>query len=139
MDALVEELAELPQRQVHQLIQAGMEEDWEGMRNVPQLLRDFFIDAPQPDPDWLDRHAFDPGIRAFQRNSVQVLSGFVTGGLIDGDGLSTLISKSFERTGRIFDNGVWRLEQNNRHQIEIFSPGGLKGYGEARGPLGKPA
>ena len=31
------------------------------MRNAPQLLRDFFIDAPQPDPDWLDHNAFAPG------------------------------------------------------------------------------
>ncbi|MCY4591764.1 MAG: oxygenase MpaB family protein [Alphaproteobacteria bacterium] len=128
MDALVEELSPLPQRQVHEFIQAGMNEDRQGLQNAPQLLRDFFIDAPQPDPDWLDRDAFGPGIRAFQRNSVLVLSAFVTGVLIDG--FSTLISKSFVQTGRIFDNGVWRLKQNNRHQMEIFLPGGLKRYGE---------
>ena len=46
------------------------------------------------------------------------------------DGFSTLISKSFVQTGRIFDNGVWRLRQNNRHQLEIFWPGGLKRYGD---------
>ena len=50
MDALVEELASLPQHQVHTFIQAGMEEDREGMRNAPQRLCDFFADAPQPDP-----------------------------------------------------------------------------------------
>ena len=33
-------------------------------------------------------------------------------------------------TGRIFDNGVWRLKQNNRHQMEIFWPGGLKRHGD---------
>ena len=87
-----------------------------------------FVDAPQPDPDWLDRDAFGPGIRAFQRHSVLVLSAFVTGVLIDG--FSTLISKSFVQTGRIFDNGVWRLKRNNRHQMEIFFPGGLERYGE---------
>ena len=128
MDAVVEEMAPLPQRQVHQFIQAGMQEDRHGLRNAPQLLRDFFIDAPQPDPDWLDRDAFGPGIRAFQRNSVLVLSAFVTGVLVDG--FSTLISKSFVQTGRIFDNGVWRLKRNNRHQMEIFLPGGLERYGE---------
>ncbi len=128
VDAVVEDLADLPQRQIHKLIQAGMEEDRAGLRNAPQSLRDFFIDAPQPDPDWLDRDAFRPGIRAFQRNSVLVLSAFVTGVLIDG--FSTLISKSFVQTGRIFDNGVWRLKQNNRHQMEIFLPGGLERYGE---------
>ncbi|MCY4397333.1 MAG: oxygenase MpaB family protein [Rhodospirillaceae bacterium] len=128
MDAVVEEMAPLPQGLAHRFIQAGMEEDRDGLRNAPQLLRDFFIDAPQPDPDWLDRDAFGPGVRAFQRNSVLVLSAFVTGVLIDG--FSTLISKSFAQTGRIFDNGVWRLKQNNRHQLEIFFPGGLERYGE---------
>ena len=38
---------------------------------------------------------------------------------------STLISTSFVQTGRIFDDGVRRLRQNNRHQLEIFWPGGL--------------
>ena len=80
MDALVEEMAPLPQAEIHRFIQAGMEEDRDGLR-----------DAPQPDPDWLDRDAFGPGVRAFQRNSVLILSAFVTGVLIDG--FSTLISK----------------------------------------------
>ena len=128
MDAIVEDLASLPQRRVHEFIHAGMEEDRAGLRNAPQSLRDFFFDAPQPDPDWLDRDAFQPGIRSFQRNSVLVLSAFVAGVLIDG--FSTLISKSFVQTGRIFDNGVWRLKQNNRHQVEIFLPGGLERFGE---------
>ncbi|WP_419939442.1 oxygenase MpaB family protein [Candidatus Palauibacter sp.] len=128
MDAVVEDLAHLPQREVHKLIHAGMEEDHACLRDAPQSLRDFFIDAPQPDPDWLDRDALQPGIRAFQRNSVLVLSAFVTGVLIDG--FSTLISKSFAMTGRIFENGVWRLKQNNRHQMEIFLPRGLERYGE---------
>jgi len=128
MDALVEELAPLSRNQIHRLISAGMEEDRDGLRNAPQALRDFFMDAPQPDPDWLDHDAFAPGVRAFQRNSVAVLSAFVTGVLIDG--FSTLISKSFVQTGRIFDNGVWRLKQNNRHQMEIFWPGGLKRHGD---------
>lgn len=128
MDAIVEDLAPLSQRSIHQLIHAGMEEDHDGLRNAPQSLRDFFIDAPQPDPGWLDRDAFQPGIRAFQRNSVLILSAFVTGVLIDG--FSTLISKSFAQTGRIFENGVWRLKQNNRHQMEIFLPGGLDRHGE---------
>ncbi len=128
MDEVVEDLAPLPQRRVHELIRAGMDEDRGGLRNAPQSLRDFFFDAPQPDPDWLDHDAFQPGIRSFQRNSVPVLSAFVAGVLIDG--FSTLISKSFAQTGRIFDNGVWRLKQNNRHQLEIFLPRGLERFGE---------
>ena len=128
MDAIVEDLATLSQSKVHEFIRAGMEEDRDGLKKAPQSLRDFFFDAPQPDPDWLDRDAFQPGCRAFQRNSVLVLSAFVAGVLIDG--FSTLISKSFVQTGRIFDNGVWRLKQNNRHQVEIFFPGGLERFGE---------
>ena len=128
MDAVVEELASLPQSEVHEFLRAGMDEDREGMQDAPQLLRDFFIDAPQPDPDWLDHDAFAPGVAAFQRNSVAVLSAFVTGVLIDG--FATLISKSFVQTGRIFDDGVWRLKQNNRHQMEIFWPGGLQRHGD---------
>ncbi len=128
MDEIVEDLAGLPQRRVHELISAGMDEDRDGLRNAPQSLRDFFFDAPPPDPEWLDHKAFQPGIRSFQRNSVAVLSAFVAGVLIDG--FSTLIAKSFVQTGRIFDNGVWRLKQNNRHQVEIFLPGGLERFGE---------
>jgi len=128
MDGVVEELESLPGNQVHQFIEAGMEEDREGLRDAPPRLREFFLDTPPPDPDWLDREAFRPGIRAFQRNSVRILSAFVTGVLVDG--FSTLISKSFVQTGRIFDNGVWRLKQNNRHQMEIFWPGGLDRQGD---------
>ncbi len=128
MDGVVEELESLPGNQVHQFIEAGMEEDREGLRDAPPRLREFFFDAPPPDPDWLEHEAFGPGIRAFQRNSVRILSAFVTGVLVDG--FSTLISKSFVQTGRIFDNGVWRLKQNSRHQMEIFWPGGLDRQGD---------
>ena len=125
MDAVVEELAPLPQSQVHRFIQAGMH--GEDMAQAPALLRAFF-ESPPPDPVWLDQDVFLPGIYAFQRNSVSILSAFVAGTLIDG--FSTLIAKSFVQTGRIFDNGVWRLKQNNRHQMEIFWPGGLMPYGD---------
>ena len=40
MDAVVEELASLPRDQVHRFLRAGMDQDLEGMRNAPQLLRD---------------------------------------------------------------------------------------------------
>ena len=127
MDAIAAELATVPREQVHEFIQAGMQEDRDGLKHAPQLLRDFFTDPPS-DPDWFDDDAFRPGIRAFQRNAGRILTAFVTGVLVDG--FSTLISKSFAQTGRIFDNGVWRLKQNNRHQLEIFIPGGLKRYGD---------
>ena len=127
MDALLEELSPFPSDKVAQWIHAGMEEEPDGLREAPEALREFFL-SPRPDPPWLDYEAFGPGVRGFQRNSVPVLAGFVTGVLIDG--FSTMISKSFVQTGRIFDNGVWRLKQNNRHQMEIFWPGGLERSGD---------
>ncbi len=57
-----------------------------------------------------------------------VFAAFVAGTLVDG--FSTLISESFVQTGRIFDDGVRRLRQNNRHQVEIFWPDGLQRYGD---------
>jgi len=103
VDALVEELAPLPQHKVHKFIQAGMQEDRAGLRNAPQSLRDFFIDAPQPGPDWLDLDAFAPGIRAFQRNSVAILSAFVTGVMASG-GSGRTIGISWRYSGLV----VWK-------------------------------
>ena len=128
MDAIVEELSTLPREKAQAFIRAGMDEDREGLQGAPPLLRDFFVDDPPPVPDWVDYEAFGPGIRAFQRNSAMVLAAFVTGVLIDG--FHTMISKSFVQTGRIFDNGVWRLKQNNRQMLEIFWPGGLMRQGD---------
>jgi len=42
------------------------------------------------------------------------------------EGFSTNISKSFFITGRLRDQGVRRLRQNNRHMVEIFFPGGME-------------
>ena len=42
----------------------------------------------------------------------------------------TNISKSFFITGRVRDQGVRRLQQNNRHLVECFLPGGLERYGD---------
>ena len=125
MDAAVEDLAALPSPEVSRLIKAGMDQDESMLRDAPQSLRDIFSD---PDPDWLDHDSFEPGIRAFQTNIVNIFAAFVAGTLIDG--FSTLISESFVQTGRVFDDGVRRLRQNNRHQVEIFWPDGLQRYGD---------
>ncbi len=124
-DAAVEDLAEIPRAQWARFISAGMDENEEVLREAPQSLRDLFA---EPEPEWLDHAAFGPGVRAFQANVVNVFAAFVAGTLIDG--FSTLISESFVQTGRIFDNGVARLRQNNRHQVEIFWPDGLQRYGD---------
>ncbi len=125
MDAAIEDLAALPRPETSRFIKASMDQDESVLRDAPQSLRDIFA---EPEPDWLDHDAFWPGIGAFQTNVVNVFAAFVAGTLIDG--FSTLISESFVQTGRIFDDGVRRLRQNNRHQVEIFWPDGLQRYGD---------
>ena len=98
------------------------------MTGAPQALRDFFIDMPPADPPWLDYEEFVPGIRAFHRNSDLILSGFAAGVLVDG--FTTYIAKSFVLTGRVMDQGIRRLRQNNRHFLDIFYPGGLARNGD---------
>ena len=127
LDALMEEMSSFPSAEVALWIHAGMEEDIDGLRSAPEAFREFFL-SPPPDPPWLDREAFRPGIRAFHRDSGMILAGFVTGVLVDG--FTTYIAKSFVLTGRIFDRGVRRLQQNNRHFLEIFFPGGLDRQGD---------
>src|SRR5690606_26484721 len=61
-------------------------------------------------------------------HSEMFIGAFVGAVLIEG--FSTLISQSFCITGRLVDQGVTRLKQNNRHVIEIFLPGGLERGGD---------
>ena len=128
MDLVVDDLVGLPRADVSRFLRAGMEQEAEVLRSAPKSLRDFFVDSPPPDPPWLDYDAFAPGIRAFHANIPSIFAAFVTGTLVDG--FSTLIAKSFVQTGRVFDEGVRRLRQNNRHQVEIFFPGGLRREGD---------
>ena len=51
-----------------------------------------------------------------------MLIAFVTGVLVEG--FSTLIAKSFSITERV-SSTTRRLQQNNRHMMDIFFPGGL--------------
>ena len=128
MDQVVDDLAGVPRADASRFIRAGMEQQADALANAPKSLRDFFIDSPPPDPPWLDHDAFAPGIRGFHGNVPSIFAAFVTATLIDG--FSTLIAKSFVETGRVFDAGVRRLRQNNRHQVEIFMPGGLEREGD---------
>ncbi len=105
------------------LIEAAMNRKGdEALRDAPASLRKFFREAETP-PEWLDYSAFAPSVRMFHRNSQVVLAAFVAGVLIEG--FTTNIAKSFFITGRVRDQGVRRLGQNNRHMMEIFLPGGL--------------
>ena len=122
-DAVVHELLQLDPGQSGRFIQAAMDGDEEALADAPAVLLDFFESIESP-PDWVDFPSFIPGIRMFHRNSRLVLGAFVGGVLVEG--FSTNISKSFFTTGRLRDQGVRRLKQNNRHMIEIFMPGGLR-------------
>ena len=126
-DSMMGELAAIPAKDAHRFIEAGMEQDQDVLKDAPPLLVKFFDSLDNP-PDWLDTAAFVPGIRMFHRNSRVVLVGFVGGVLVEG--FATNISKSFFITGRLRDQGVRRLKQNNRHMLESFLPGGLDRQGD---------
>ena len=127
-EAMMEDLAEFSPQESGRLIQAAMnQEGEEALKNAPASLREFFRDAETP-PEWLDYTAFAPGVRMFHRNSQVVLAAFVAGVLIEG--FTTNIAKSFFITGRVRDQGIRRLGQNNRHMMEIFLPNGMYRYGD---------
>ena len=127
-EAMTEDLAELGPQKSWGLIQAAMESEGEEvLRDAPASMREFFKEAETP-PDWLDYSAFAPGVRMFHRSSGVILAAFVAGVLIEG--FTTNIAKSFFITGRVRDQGVRRLGQNNRHMMEIFLPGGLYRHGD---------
>ena len=104
-----------------------MDQDYKGLAGAPPALRELFENLRSP-PDWVDPSAFIPGVRMFHRNSQLVLGAFVGGTLVEG--FSTNISKSFFITGRVRDQGVRRLQQNNRHIVEIFMPSGMERGGD---------
>ena len=126
LDPIMEELSSLPPADLHRFIGAGIEGQSEVLLGAPQVLREFFdtLDTPPP---WLDHEAFRPGIRAFHVNVNHMLVAFVTGVLVEG--FSTLIAKSFNITERVASTKR-RLQQNNRHMMDIFFPGGLERDGE---------
>ena len=121
LDPIMEELSSLSPTVLHHFIWAGIEQHSEVLRKAPQSLRDFF-ESLDESPPWLDYDAFRPGIRAFHANVDLMLVAFVTGVLVEG--FSTLIAKSFRITGRVAATKR-RLQQNNRHMMDIFFPRGL--------------
>ena len=122
-EEMTDDLAKFKLEEASILIQNAMDnEGEEALREAPASLREFFKEA-ETLPEWLDYSAFAPGVRMFHRNSQVILAAFVTGVLIEG--FTTNIAMSFFITGRLRDQGIRRLGQNNRHMIEIFLPGGL--------------
>ncbi len=127
-DAAVEALSGLDRVASSRLIAAYMDNtDGKSLPDAPPAVRALFEHATAP-PDWLDLPALAPGVRMFHRNTKLVLGAMVGAVLVEG--FSTNISQSFFITGRLRDQGVRRLQQNNRHMVEIFFPGGMERYGD---------
>ncbi len=127
-DEMIEELAPLGPGKLSELIEIGMEaQEASDREKLPASARAFF-ESCETVPDWVDLTSFTPGTRLFYRNSKLVLGAMVGGTLVEG--FSTNIAKSFFITGRLRDQGVRRLKQNNRHMVEIFLPYGLDRQGD---------
>ena len=104
-----------------------MDENDKGLSGAPQSLLDFFEKISHP-LAWWDASATRPGIRSFHRHSDMILQAFAAGVLVEG--LTTNIARSFIITGRLRDQGVRRLNNNNRHVLEIMWPEGLERHGD---------
>ena len=108
-------------------IRVGIEQGLSALNDAPDAVRALFAEADQQ-PVWFEPAMTLDGCRAFHRHAEMFLGAFVGAVLIEG--FSTLISKSFCITGRLVDQGVRRLKQNNLHLLEIFMPGGLDRRGD---------
>ena len=126
-DALVETLSGLSRTEGYRFIEGGMNQNAAVLGNAPLAVQEFFETVEQQ-PDWVSREDFASGILSFHRESDLILLALVGGSLIEG--FSSNIARSFDITGRLRDQGIRRLEQNNRHVVEIFLPGGLERYGD---------
>ena len=127
-DTMIEDLELLGKEEAERLIRLGMHDvKGDALRGAPASVREFFSHAVEP-PDWLDLPSLLPGCEMFWRNGRLVLAGMVGGVLVEG--FATNIAKSFFLTGRLRDQGVRRLRQNNRHMLEIFMPGGMEAHAD---------
>lgn len=126
-DAVVAALACHDAVQGQEWVRQGIEIGPSALRDAPDAVHSFFADIERV-PPWFDPARVTPGCRAFHRNSEMFVGAFVAAVLIEG--FSTLISQSFCITGRMVDQGVRRLKQNNRQLLEIFLPGGLDRHGD---------
>jgi hypothetical protein len=126
-DAAIAACADMPAQQQSEWLRLGVEGGPGAIADAPQALREF-VNALEAAPEWFDPRDTLAGCRVFHGNSDMFLGAFVGAVLIEG--FSTLISKSFGITGRLVDQGVNRLKQNNLHLAEIFMPGGLEPHGD---------
>ena len=127
-DAAVAELASRPPHDAAAMVEAGMEEGAAAARLAATPAVQRFFENADMQPAWLDTSALGPAIRLFHRNTKLVLAAMVAGALVEG--FASTIAVPFFITGRLRDQGVRRLQQNNRHMLELFVPGGLERYGD---------
>lgn len=121
-DAAIASCAVATRNQQQDWIKRGLTEGAAAIPDAPDALRGLIADSERV-PDWFDIDRTRAGSRAFHSNSETFLQAFVGAVLIEG--FCTLIAKSFAITGRLVDQGIVRMKQNNRHVSEIFLPGGL--------------
>ncbi|MXW98579.1 MAG: DUF2236 domain-containing protein [Acidimicrobiaceae bacterium] len=127
-DEMMVQLEAVPLRDADRFIRMAIEDpDDPSLDDAPAVVHRF-IEELETVPAWVDYDAFRGGIRAFHRDSSACLAAMLGGVLVEG--FSTTIAKSFFITGRLRDQGVRRLRQNNRHMIEILLPGGLETRGD---------
>ena len=123
-DEMMKQLATVPHRDSDRFVRAAIEgPDDPVLKDAPPAVHAFVEDL-ETVPAWVDFDYFAGGVRAFHRDSGTCLAAMLGGVLVEG--FSTTIAKSFFITGRLRDQGVRRLHQNNRHMIEILLPGGLE-------------
>ena len=127
-DEMMAQLDAVPLRDADRFVRAAIENpDDPALSDAPAAVH-VFIEELETVPDWVDYRDFTGGVRAFHRDSSACLAAMLGGVLVEG--FSTSIAKSFFITGRLRDQGVRRLRQNNRHMIEILLPGGLEARGD---------
>ncbi len=126
-DPVVDLLFSMEAAERDRLVQGCMDQDEPIMRDAPELVRNFFEKLDET-PEWFDRSRTGAGVRGFHANLDLVLQAFVAGVLVEG--FTSYISKPFVITGRLREQGVRRLTQNNRHVLEIFLPDGLERYAD---------
>ncbi len=126
-DAAIAACQEASPQQQREWIKRGIEGGAAAIPDAPAALRDIIADSERV-PEWFDIAKTRPGSHLFHGNSETFLQAFVGAVLIEG--FCTLIAKSFAVTGRLVDQGIRRMKQNNRHVSEIFLPGGLAPFAD---------
>ena len=119
-DRVAEELASSDSD--HSVIRSALDRHEDPSVDVPQSLRDL-VASVSVVPHWFNPDFAHVAARAFFRNPEIILLGLATGAIVEG--FSTLISRSFFIRGRLLENGVRRLSQNNLQLLEQFLPDGL--------------